>query len=1088
MKRWVYLPLILTAMLAGWSALLPGRETAQPEPICPALQTRGSTFDLVVVGTPRPAANDPSRAEVVVDRVLFGCWTGGNVRFRYRGAIESKPGIYALKNMDYRRRWNAGGTLILVDPLEEAGIKALAKAQRDFQLLAAQHIVAGREIERDGWSRTIEVIRTLKGPAIKPGTRLSVQIESRRFLEDIVPEGQVPDGLFFFRNVIKPAKPDEKSSRLDVSFTQPLNAEPAIKSALQHGLDYPLVRQTERSKGEPKREVLFQGPIEETVGLLASTFDSVRMLGGRRLRYEQSRAPTLLPQLIEQDLGRAELNQPRQFTSFRRLIGLLGEIQKEQKRDDLLTKLIDAQLSKLEKGEGPARQSPRVLIQGREVIGEEEQHDVNHGLAWLVAELPDARARRDLIERLRRLQARSSGATRREARLALDLTAVEEEEEIDRGLRRLEKVQPRRSVPRLAACGVPAIAFSRDGRMLAVASGPRVQVLRVGVWAVEADWTAPGPVQQLCFSPGDRSLYLCGPRWRPCRRDWKTGKEERSYAALEKATESTPREGALTLDLSADGKRLAIGGRDTLAVGDTETGACLETREMAFPPSGLLHPDGQSLICLERITRNPAGTEENRETGFAARLLSVAKPHKVLRELPVGDAWQFSPSGRWLIVLQRPPPDADPQTEPVLRVHDGADNFRELSRFEGSDLGSWLAISADSKRLVTVNRQREQATGGVPLLRFQLFSLPKLRPLRSWTWPVARSPELWSLQLSPDGSLLAFALREEMSRLYLFDTRTGQEVLPGEGHPARIVDVGFLPGGQGLRTRDLDGFLCTWDERLNLLGRISLPTGFEVLHARPADGKVLLGRFAEGDSDADQLGVIDAGTGGRVCVFPNHPIEPTKAFWLNDTQMVLGDPSFFLHVDWRRGRVLKEVQSQHPVPDDGIGTPRWTEAGPVLQWLERDRGGPIHGKVLDLNTGKVSQTGELQTLFQGWRRDTGSVGTEHVVLFGPDLHVLDRRQVRLLAERRFSLTNLDGGRLSADGKRFAVLMPKNNALRPAWPENMIGIGDTHTARLQGVVPALRVVEFFLSPDGRRLVLVKDDNSLELWDLANLDRS
>src|SRR5262249_3270386 len=131
---------------------------------------------------------------------------------------------------------------------------------------------------------------------------------------------------------------------------------------------------------------------------------------------------------------------------------------------------------------------------------------------------------------------------------------------------------------------------------------------------------------------------------------------------------------------------------------------------------------------------------------------------------------------------------------------------------------------------------------------------------------------------SPEGNRVAAVHSSRPTPLF-FDGRTGEEVMPYEGHGNWICDLRFSADGRTLRSVGWDGTVCTWDAAtMKMLRRISLPAGRVPIEIRPSDG-----RYAFCPSAADPklpVLVFDLENAKDCCEVP----LPVKAEWTDSSE------------------------------------------------------------------------------------------------------------------------------------------------------------------------------------------------------------
>ncbi len=108
----------------------------------------------------------------------------------------------------------------------------------------------------------------------------------------------------------------------------------------------------------------------------------------------------------------------------------------------------------------------------------------------------------------------------------------------------------------------------------------------------------------------------------------------------------------------------------------------------------------------------------------------------------------------------------------------------------------------------------------------------------------------------------------------------------------------------------------------------------------------------------------------------------------------------------------------------------------------------------------------------------------------PGLYLYDRQTLKLAAQKAFKGLDLLALAFSADGSRYAVVTGGrifiDDRLRRYDPEttSLVRVQDTLTGATRAAFPAptrwCPILKF--SPDGKRLAVVGDDGSLEVWDL------
>jgi len=773
------------------------------------------------------------------------------------------------------------------------------------------------------------------------------------------------------------------------------------------------------------------------------------------------------------------------FLPMRRLIEFLGEFEENTSQKVFLRHLADRQLKYLADNPAnplePARRTNRV----RDPIGEENQNDVNHALVWLLQQLDDKTQHEVYGPRLLRLRERTTGFARREAQLALDVLGIEARLEWEQANRRAEGLKPVQSPVGVHQEAPSSVAFSRDGRFLASGGSKDVRVWNTRDWSMVATVACSGPIDKLCFSPDSRVVYLTSRYAGVLACDWRTGKIESTFATQGKDDRQ--------LELSADGRVLAASDPTAKSFLIWDTGTRKLLRTIASPNEVhrmTLGSDGRNLIFEEVLKAAPAGEEDRADSVPGWRLAQIDGPAVPTLDLSGKTGWFFSPDGRYVVSRQPIGPLApDQPSQTSLRVYDTQRGWREAAFHTESGLGNHLVFSADGRRLLVAEREREaklhMEDNQFRRLFFAVLSMPTLEILGRWDCVVTDQRRALDHALSPDGQTLAIAIGAEANAPLLFDALTGRRILPSSTQAGRIRQVFFLPGGNTIRTLDSNNLVCLWDAAtLRLCGRIDLGVSLEVESARPMDGKYLFCRKYRPGSDEPIPCIVDADTGGEVCTFNDLHHERGKVVWINDSQLVLSLRGYLLRLDYKRGLVLKSSKGnldQTKAMTDWV--PDWQLAKPGLTYLALDGNRFLSETILDLDTGASKRQG--QTLLLSHVSWGGEVpGGRFYYLNNPDFQLIDRQSLKVVAEHRLYLAPWQPS-FSADGSRFGMVeMGRWSTIRPL--EKKICIRETRTGRLLAVLPGAGR-KIGLSPDGKRAVLVQDNDTLEMWDLSGLAR-
>jgi WD40 repeat protein len=364
-----------------------------------------------------------------------------------------------------------------------------------------------------------------------------------------------------------------------------------------------------------------------------------------------------------------------------------------------------------------------------------------------------------------------------------------------------------------------ALAFSPDGKWL-VASFGSTTVRQLDV-ATGREVAAPGRGHRAAVSllgvAGDGTTLATFGRGDPMRFwDLATGRELGQVAIPENASCAAA---------SADGRRLAIAAGDSVRVYDA---AGKELRKLDAGQAGIgalaLSPDGKVLAV--RSTMPPDVHLWDTTTGKALLTLGAnagATSKGDLATVTVTEAsgvltseLAFSPDGRHVLGAgsRRQLARWDATTgEPVWEVTLGAGQAVER-----------LALSADGHSLATLNSDGtvtlyEAATGeqrvrlGEPDKKSAVAGMTV--SFGSMSMPLFDRRDVpVGLAFTPDGRYLAAA--KGSSVIHLWDLITGKEVGQLKGHGGGIVSLLFTPDGTRLVSGSADTTALTWDVGRNL--------------------------------------------------------------------------------------------------------------------------------------------------------------------------------------------------------------------------------------------------------------------------------
>ncbi len=318
-------------------------------------------------------------------------------------------------------------------------------------------------------------------------------------------------------------------------------------------------------------------------------------------------------------------------------------------------------------------------------------------------------------------------------------------------------------------------------------------------------------VRAVAFAPDGSRLYTAG------KPDevviWHTldGIHEVLTIKASRRNPSPIYQGARSVDVAPDGRKLALGSASGLFVCDL---------------SGNVRYD------IANAPEGPADLDRNDRLSFAGHY----------------SLGRFSPDGKLLAVVTSDHPD-------VVQLCD-AETGRVLRKVALQSRLVRLAFSPDSKQLATT--ERDSAV--------RLYDTATGTRLWSHVVKLTNRYENYTSALAsdPDGKLLAVCATD--NRIYLIDASTGLETAALEGHQWYPWAVAFTRDGKMLYSSGWDGFIRRWDVAARK--QLALPAGVRatgVVAASP-DGRTLA---YEIDSGVIRIFDAESGKAGRSLALEN---------------------------------------------------------------------------------------------------------------------------------------------------------------------------------------------------------------------------
>jgi WD40 repeat protein len=928
----------------------------------------------------------------------------------------------------------------------------------------------------------VEVVRGLSGAAPKVGERVKVFIGGYVRTQDQTPRVREEPLIYFIPTIESDTK--KKTTTYYLSCRLPIDQEEKVRAALKRRDDYPVREGTENEELIKYREVLFRGETAEALSLLGSRSDAAVTLAVRTLIHRRETARAVVVEAIEAEMFRFDEQKPINCRRLKNLVGILGRsaaVDGDPSAVDTLVAKVFARITS--NAAAPPTFDPD---KGASYFKkEEDREDVNHVLTWLLQQMSEGEVRERYGETLIKLRDGSKGRWKDEVQLALDVCRVEDHIELSAALKRMTDVKPVRTGAEMRIGHFTVLTFSHDGKLLATAGDGVVSVWNVSDWSLVTRFPQQGSMDGLAFSANDKLLYVIGGAggWKAhVRYEWRTGKVDKDY----EGHKSAPCE----LNLSADNKVMATASyyEGVFHVWDALSGKIVKSFDMHKLAHGIaLSPDGKIFLHAK-----------DKQTWAIETLAGEAPETKTLNLR----AATFLPDGKTLVCVEPVPKEkkkegADPEEfafdfgveKLQLKLRDVTQDFKEIATFTDDLLGPWIAVSDDGKRLAVKSGPAKGApqSGAGPTDRFLVFSLPDLKLVSKCRVSSHGDGEIQSFALSPDGKMLAVTDQFHPTP-YLFSTATGAPIRPVAGHTGRLQHVCFPDGGKTIRSFCSDNFTCLWDaSTMKLLKRTQLRADDNFVSFREPDGKYAIA--VGNDADKETARVVECETAKVVFELPLPKRDwlqrLPRIVWIDDNEALCITGDNIIRFDYRKGKVVKEWTGT-----SDRGAAYLSEDGKILYFLDGNaKYTQLEGHTLDLATGKFDDIGRVQMKhFTGNRHGLVPDG-KHFYISDPDLYLLDRKTLKVEVEKHFRKTDMLGLTFNADGSRYAVItggaihVDRNLNRLDSGAQSLIRVHETKTGKtLWAFSPSTRWVGVQFSPDGRKLAVENDDDTIELWTL------
>jgi WD40 repeat protein len=428
---------------------------------------------------------------------------------------------------------------------------------------------------------------------------------------------------------------------------------------------------------------------------------------------------------------------------------------------------------------------------------------------------------------------------------------------------------------------VSSLAFSRNSRLLAVASNP-TGGNAVDIWDVSTGREVSslrgvqsrGMTPHLHFSADGKELLFGG--FSTVRiYDIASRKERLRFKAHDNLITG--------LALSRDGKRIVTSSQDgTIRVWDFATGK--EIRRISCDAPGIsLAPDDRTLATAGEDVLIWDVETGKRLGGIGPKRSPGSRGFNSVR---------FSPDGKTLAVVDHP-------TVILCDARTGKERQR-LKRNEVFWVWFSIAFSPDSKWLITGGsgyRQPHPINKDF-VVELKLWDVGTGKEERSFAAPQGK---LESFAIAPDGKTIAVA--NSPFDVRVFDVASGRESSRFAGHSGRVTGLAFTPDGQALWSAGADATVRVWNPaRLTERAVLRKHTKEVKTIALAPDGKTL----------------VSCGRDGVVCLWDTttqraigshaFPGEVWSAAFSADGKALAtghaGEDGHLRLWDWRTGKVL----------------------------------------------------------------------------------------------------------------------------------------------------------------------------------------
>jgi len=1104
LRQWLNFVFLLFASILLPSDLLRAAENAPIRAgetipvVCPAIDQDehsrtdneiepGMPISLVAKGTVQeiPQTNNSGHLfELGIERVIYGTWTNRSVRFSYPWNIQKyEPTIVALvpseeESVPFILKYDLPGS-------DEKSQVALAAARMDYQVLSAECIFVGREsTTATRFLRDVRVVRSIYGPALKPGSKVCVQFPG--MVANSLTPIQVPEGdTIYLIGSIKTGKhviphlSDQMANQMVYTLVNRLDVsqENEVQAALKRRDSYPIIESGDPGKKQRDREVTFQGTIGEAIELLGSANDATVTLGVKKLKNTQGALDAIIP-AVEKDLFQFADKSEHRYRRLHNLIQLLGNLD-QGTVDGALGQLLNQYLAWIESHRSDLPELPRPDDRRHYWSGEEESEDINHGLAWMLMAMKEDEVLHHYTPRLIQLRDRLSGNWRDEVQLALDAARVEDNFELETAKGVAKDIQPLRISPVIRAVGQP-VAFSHDGHYLVAGN----TVWNVQDWSRAGGYEAEGTIDHVLFSQDDKFLYVAGGAGIQIhdRFDWRTGKLDKAFMGH--------KEGVTYMALTPDDRRMLTASyfEDIIHLWDVPSGTILKSFDL--PPESFhiaLSPDGMMFARQsaphEIIIQPLAGGSETRLKPGKDEICGIV----------------FSPDRNYFAVTTFGfASDVSMQQVVHLWLYDAKGNFRLLTnKTLTANRCTAMAVSPDSHWLVFDDQDG----------RAWAVSLPDLKTIRPLVLTRGIGVCSGGIVFSPDGKLLVIGAFNDS--IHIFDGKTFEPIQAPSGHAREATSIYFSNDGSTLRSLGADNAVCMWDTASGTMKkRFSLPAGTTCVSVRPPDGRFALcasaldveSPFWNQQKKIPKVKVVDLNstkTVSEVDIPVNWPRNTTKVLWLKEPEALCLADRAARRFNYSTGVTLEQLGGNTGEQEALSGVDEAAEDGKTLFAIEGGyKSAHVTLERFNMDTKESTVVGKAELPYVTGNGRGLVPGGKYFYISDPGIYIYDRNDVKMVSQKRMKDWDLLCTSFSPQGNYYAVAagarryVGDNLAVYEPDVRTVIRIQETLTGKTIFAFPTHSrwVKDIKFSPDSKHLAVLTDDGFIEIWDLKLANHS